>query len=192
MPRSKAKSLGKKVITVRWIDINKGDAVDTNYRSRLVAREIKTDVRPDLFAATPPLEAMKLILSLLTSGNKGEKLMVNDDSRAFFCAPARRQVFVELPTEDPDHGSVIGELNYSMYGTRDAAQNWGEECAETMVHAGFKRGLASPCTFYHPTRQIRTYIHGDDYVPVGKGEQLEWLKATLEKKCGIKTQILGP
>ena len=126
MPVRKAKSLWKKVITVRWIDINKGDAVDTNYRSRLVAREIKTDIRPDLFAATPPLEAMKIILSMLASGNKGGTLMVNDVSRAFFCAPARRQVFVELPTEDPDHGAMIGELNYSMYGTRDAAQHWGE------------------------------------------------------------------
>ena len=47
VPRSNAKSLGKKVITVRWIDINKGDTVDTNYRSRLEAREIKTDIRPD-------------------------------------------------------------------------------------------------------------------------------------------------
>ena len=43
-PRSKAKASGKKVVTVRWIGINKGDAVDTNYRSRLVAMEIKTDV----------------------------------------------------------------------------------------------------------------------------------------------------
>ena len=50
---SSSKSLGKKVITVRWIDINKGDAVDTNYTSRLVARESETEVRPDLFAATP-------------------------------------------------------------------------------------------------------------------------------------------
>ena len=125
---------------------------------------------------------MKIILSILTSGNKGEKLMVNDVSRAFLCAPARRQVFVELPPEDPDHGSMVGELNYSMYGTRDAAQNWGEECAETMIKAGFVRGLASPCTFYHPQRKIRTYIHGDDYVAVGKGEQLLWLKKTLNNK----------
>ena len=38
--RSKAKSQGAKVITVRWIDINKGDALNPKYCSRLVAREI--------------------------------------------------------------------------------------------------------------------------------------------------------
>lgn len=91
----------------------------------MVAREIKTSNRPDLFAATPPLEALKVTVSMLTNSNKGEKMMINDVSRACFCAPARRQVFVELPPEDKDGRDMIGELNYSMYGTRDAAQIWG-------------------------------------------------------------------
>ena len=72
VPRSKAKQCKAKVITVRWIDINKGDNINENYRSRLVAREIKTNNRPDLFAATPPLEALKVIISILTSANKGD------------------------------------------------------------------------------------------------------------------------
>ena len=33
---------GKAPITVRWIDINKGDQTNANYRSRFVAREINT------------------------------------------------------------------------------------------------------------------------------------------------------
>ena len=78
----------------------------------------------------------------IKAGNKGEKLMVNDVSRAFFCAPARRQIFVELPAGDSDSKATVGELNYSMYGTRDAAQIWGEECAGAMVAAGFVRGKA--------------------------------------------------
>ncbi len=51
---------------------------------------------------------MKLMLSILTSGNKGEKLMINDVSRAYFCAPARRQVFVELPEEDRNGEDLVG------------------------------------------------------------------------------------
>ena len=46
---------GKKPIGTRWIDINKGDEVNPEYRSRLVAQEIKMDKREDLFAATPPI-----------------------------------------------------------------------------------------------------------------------------------------
>jgi hypothetical protein len=72
-----------------------------------------------------------------------------------------------------------------MYGTRDAAQNWGEECAETMIEAGFTRGKASPCTFYHADRSLRTYIHGDDYVTVGKDADLKWLRKKLEDRYEI-------
>ena len=50
---------GKQPIGVRWIDINKGDEVNPEYRSRLVAQEIKRDHSLELFAATPPLEALK-------------------------------------------------------------------------------------------------------------------------------------
>ena len=45
---------GKNPITVRWLDINKCDKENRDYRSRLVAQEIKRDKREDLFAATSP------------------------------------------------------------------------------------------------------------------------------------------
>ena len=54
--------IGKQPISARWININKGDAGHPNYRSRLVAREINRRKRDDLFAATPPLEALTTIL----------------------------------------------------------------------------------------------------------------------------------
>ena len=56
VPRWKAREAGGKVVTTRWIDVNKGDLRNPNYRARLVGREIQIDKRLDLFAATPPLE----------------------------------------------------------------------------------------------------------------------------------------
>ena len=45
---------------------------------------------------------------------------------------------VELPDEDKADGEhMVGELNFSMYGTSDAAQNWGESCASTMENIGW-------------------------------------------------------
>ena len=55
---------GKKPVGSRWVDINKGDEENPEYRSRLVANEIKRDSCKDLFAATPPLEAKKILMSL--------------------------------------------------------------------------------------------------------------------------------
>ena len=47
-------------ITVRWLELVKGDEEDKECKSRLVAQELKRDKRQDLFAATPALAAKKL------------------------------------------------------------------------------------------------------------------------------------
>ena len=57
-------AMKKAPIGVRWMDVNKGDKVHPEYRSRLVAKEIKKSVNLDLFATTPPLEAKKLLFSM--------------------------------------------------------------------------------------------------------------------------------
>ena len=92
---------GKSPIKVKWVDINKGDEVNPEYRSRLVAKEIKNDKRDDLFAATPPLEAKKSLFSMaVTEGigyvagdeKGGTKIDFIDISRAYFQAAAVRNV----------------------------------------------------------------------------------------------------
>ena len=79
-----------------------------------------------------------------------------------------------------------------MYGTRDAAQNWFDAYSQQLIDVGFRQGLASPCTFYHQQRGIRTYVHGDDYVSTGAPNQLKWFQTQLEKSYQVKTQVLGP
>jgi hypothetical protein len=96
---------GAKVISVRWIDVNKGDSVKRDYRSRLVARQIKDGVgKEEWFAGTPPLEAMRLIVSVAASkrSKQGKRygLMANDVRRAYFYAAARETTYIELPEED--------------------------------------------------------------------------------------------
>ena len=83
------------------VDINKGDTTDPNYRSRLVAKEFKTDERPEWYAATPPGECLKVLLSKMAAGKK-RKLVYADVSRAYFYAPASRAVYVDIPEEDPE------------------------------------------------------------------------------------------
>lgn len=61
-----------------------------------------------------------------------------------------------------------------------------------MKAIGFTQGRASPCTFHHKERNIRTYIHGDDYVSVGTDHDLKWLRKRIEEKYELKTQVLGP
>ena len=100
-------------------------------RSRVVAKEFNTHNDISLYASTPPLEALRLILHLAaTNRNENEywKIMTNDVSRAFFYAPVKegQNIYVQLPAEDilPGEEDMCGRLNYSMYGTRRASTNW--------------------------------------------------------------------
>ena len=97
---------GRAPISTRWVDINKGDAICRNYRSRLVAREFNTSVKPEWYAATPPGEPLRLMISKMASDRK-YKMMYADVSRAYFYAPAVRAVYVHLPEEDKQEGDLI-------------------------------------------------------------------------------------
>ena len=71
---------GKAPIKIRWVDINKGDKVHPEYRSRLVAKDFKNDKNMDLFAATPPLEALKLLMSMWMTEGIGWSKQGGDES----------------------------------------------------------------------------------------------------------------
>ena len=135
-----------------------------------------------------------MVFSIAASSDKGEVVMANDIGRAFFHAPAKRKVYVQLPEEDrrQGEGHLCGRFKFSMYGTRDAAQNWVGAYSQQVKNIGSQHGKASPCTFYHKQRAIRTYVHGGDYVSVGQPVQLQLLNEMLEKQYQVKTQLLGP
>ena len=54
-------NIGKAHMRVRWLDINKGDEKDKEYRSILVVQEMKRDNREDLSVATPALEEQDIV-----------------------------------------------------------------------------------------------------------------------------------
>ena len=62
MPRSRTRRYGRKVIGVRWIDINKGGSISPKYRSRIVAKKFEDSIAHEMFAATPPAEALRMII----------------------------------------------------------------------------------------------------------------------------------
>ena len=69
---------GKPPVSVRWVDVNKGDNLNPNIRSRLVARQIRQAGEDAIFAPTPPLEALRSILSLATTDFEGRPVHVRD------------------------------------------------------------------------------------------------------------------
>ncbi len=197
--RAEAKRRGIKIVGTRWLDINKGDAERPNHRSRLVAKEFNRGKDESLFAATPPLEALRILVSFAATveGKKvGEKvIMVNDIARAFFEADATRELCVELPDEVKDQDDMkndhVALLKKSLYGTRDASANFQKEIRRFMANIGFDVGKYNVSTFHHKQRGIRTLVHGDDFVSTCERKEAKWLKEQLENRFEIKTTVIG-
>ena len=110
--------MGRALIFVKLVDVNKGDDDNPAYRSRLAAREIRVPVQASIFAPTPPLEALRTVLSMAATDSPGlprhdrcggfemrTQISVIDISRACFNAVKdadKDPTYVELPHEDPD------------------------------------------------------------------------------------------
>ena len=196
IPRADAVRRGMKIIKTRWIDINKGDDENPIYRSRFVAKEYNDGEVQGLFAGTPPLEALRYIIHRAATKDGGQKVvMINDVARAFFEAETKRQVCVEIPEEDKTEmdkkRDMVGLLQMSLYGTRDAARNWQEEVARMMRSWGFRQGVYNPCLYFHRVWRITTLVHGDDFVSTGEEESVRKFRGVLEERFKIKTQIVG-
>ena len=161
IPRPK----GEKVITTRWVDVNKKDEANPKYRSRLVARELKKrypggisqeahqPTWEDFYASMPPISALRVLFALATTKKapdlegkmrdlpKDQCLVFLDIKKAHFWADARRRLLIELPAETGvDTSKYVGLLRKSLYGTRDAPANWEATILRVMTRLGFVRG----------------------------------------------------
>ena len=134
---------GKSPISVKWVDINKGDDLHPRYRSRLVARQLKaTDPSGQCyFAPAPPLESLRAVISMAATTSEGwhpcyepnshrrMQLAFIDISRAYFCAATdpNQSTYVELPEKYPwrERGQCGLLLQHvHVYGPRKAADGW--------------------------------------------------------------------
>ena len=200
---------GKAPVTVRCVDVNKGDDLNPNVRSRLVARQIRQAGEEAIFAPTPPLEALRSNISMAATDLPGRPIHVRDPrserrtqlsaidiSRANFNAATDGSdpTYVVLPPEHPDQArNMCGLLKKHMYGTRAAADGWQQEYSGFMRSIGVEQGEASPCVFVHKLKNIATSLHGDDFTSVGPKIELDWLETKLESRYELrKGGRLGP
>ena len=78
--RTELKKSGRgKLIKGRWLDVNKGDSAAPDIRSRYVGKEFATGVDASLYAGTPPLEALKILIGHAASDKCASlHIMLND------------------------------------------------------------------------------------------------------------------
>jgi hypothetical protein len=151
-----------------------------------------------LFAATPPLEALKTQISRfmgrkLSKRGKTRKMVFIDIKKAHLFSKVTREIFIELPWEDKEEGK-IGVLDYCLYGTRDAAANFEATYTQVLTTDDvFRQGLASPSLFCSESLDMELLVHGDDFAAVGDDDAIEALVKMLRGVFELKVRaILGP
>ena len=189
---------GADPIGTRWLDTNKGDETNPNYRSRWVAQQYRRAWVESIFAATPNIESVRLLLAdaarrCRTVGPMKENisLMVIDIKRAYFYAPSQQPIYVRLPPEDPraKDPTVCGRLRKSLYGTRDAGSNWHLAYSKFLRGVNFDQGVANPCHFINYDLQVKGLVHGDDFMFIGTLASLTNLRKQFEKEYDCKLEL---
>ena len=67
------------------------------------------------------------------------------------------------------------------------------EVYRELARLGFKRGISSPCIFWHVEKRIRLVVHGDDFTVLGHTGALDWFKSELGKLYVLKHRgRIGP
>ena len=181
-------------VSVRWVDVLKAEGIT---RSRLVARDFRGGdrQRDDLFAATPPLEAIRVLISraaIETPSRRRRKLMFIDAKKAHLNPRCEEDVYIELPAEAGEGKDMCGKLEFWLYGFRKAASEWEKFYSGKLEAVGFQRGQGCPVLFCHRERDVAMAVHGDDFVVCGFDEDLRWAAEYIGSCFDVKVRaVLG-
>ena len=97
---------------------------DPDVRCRLVGQEVNTHADESFYAATPPLEAKRMLFTEFASERtrNGQPLQISfiDVKKAYFYGIPERSLYVRLPPKLGLSRKFVGKLVRCMHGTRDA------------------------------------------------------------------------
>ena len=132
---SEGQPRGKRSWNSTWLDTQKRPAL---VRSRLVVNQVRGACkREDVFAAPPPLAAMRFMLSRAASRGHGRCLGMWDVSVAFFHATIEEEVFFR-PPKNKRKDTTIWKLLKATYGTQVASSRWQRLVRETLCDDHWK------------------------------------------------------
>ena len=110
----------------RWVKVRKSDGA---VRCRIVVRGYTQQLndRDELFASTPSLTTLKLLLTL--SSAFGWRIATGDVSTAFLHAAVDSDIYLIPPLEYYPEGNVLWKLNRALYGLRNSPKLWQQHFA---------------------------------------------------------------
>ena len=172
-----------KAISTRWVKVRKSDG---KVRCRIVVRGYTQEVndRDEVFASTPSLTTLKLLLTLTSAF--GWFVTTGDVSTAFLHAPMDTDIFVIPPLEFYPEGGVLWKLKRALYGLRNAPKLWQEHFAACMKKNCFERMKSDPNLYVHKEKRLYVLAYVDDLMFFGSKPDVELCVQQLQKDLLLK------
>ena len=146
----------------------------------------------NFFASTPPLEAVKFLMSeamtkRVSRNGRQLKLSFIDVKKAHLCSEVLRELYVEPPPEANEPPDIVWRLQRALYGTRDAAAAWEREWTRTLNSIGFESGVSNPALLHCEKLDASMVVHGDDFIILGDSEALSEVERAMSYHFTIKS-----
>ena len=170
-------------ISTRWVKVRKSDGT---VRCRIVVRGYtqQVDDRDELFASTPSLTTLKLLLTL--SSAFGWHIATGDVSTAFLHAAVDGDIYVIPPLEYYPEGNVLWKLKRALYGLRNSPKLWQQHFAACMETYGFVRMKSDPNLYVHSTKKLYVLAYVDDLMFFGSKPDIDLCVQDLQKDLLLK------
>ena len=166
------------------------------YKARYVAKGFKQVEGLDyieIFAPTCMPETFRFLLQL--SAKQGHVMHQFDVKTDFLNSPIEEEVYLEQPQEFVKLGSdgekLVCRLNKSIYGLKQAANNWYKELANFLLRQGFTRSRNDHCLFARSEAEDHTFIlvGVDDIIVASRSTTvISDVKKALEQHFTWKTE----
>lgn len=180
---------GIKPIKTRWQYKTKFNSDNTisKRKARICAKGFMQKYGVDFFktyAPTPFLTTFRLVMILAVIN--GLVISSGDVSGAFLYANVDEEIYIQLP--DGKHARLIK----SIYGLKQAAYNWREECDNTLIKdAGLIRTNHDKCLYFkhNSSKELEALLmmHTDDFLNANKNQSTkDQIINALKMKYDIK------
>ena len=116
---------GRRLQGTRWVGVKNRDKHSPDVRFRLVAQEFNTNREDSFFAATPPLESLRLLLSHVTTNRDGS----HGGQRSWYSTQRRRTSMLSRSVRSisnfhPNAGSVRLASSSGAFTVRGMRSSW--------------------------------------------------------------------
>ena len=178
------------LVSSRWVfDVKYNSTGEVErHKARLVARgfsQIHGVDYEETFAPTVRTDSIRLPLALIGINDwEGHQI---DISNAFTNSKLKEEIYMKPPSGLRISPGLVLLLKRSLYGLKQGARDWNENCAATLLLLGFRQCLVDPCIFIHCERRLLIALHVDDMLIGGPHiTDISWFKEAIAQKYKVK------